>query len=87
MWTLRVTGSYIFVMNDRYQGFARTPLGQLLVKLRRKIRKGVLIVHSQPALIGALTGSGLKVARSVSVERSRNGTELVIYLLEKTSPR
>ena len=32
MWTLRVTGSYIFVMNDRYQGFARTPLGQLLVK-------------------------------------------------------
>jgi ubiquinone/menaquinone biosynthesis C-methylase UbiE len=62
-------------------------LGQLLVKLRAKIRKGVLIVHSRPALIGALTGSGLKVARSVSVERSRNGTELVIYLLEKTSPR
>jgi hypothetical protein len=60
-------------------------IGQLLVKLRAKIRKGVLIVHSRPALIGALTGSGLRMARSVSVERSRNGTELVIYLLERTS--
>jgi ubiquinone/menaquinone biosynthesis C-methylase UbiE len=61
-------------------------VGQLLVKLRAKIRKGPLIIHSRPALMGALTGSGLRVARPVSVERSRNGTELVIYLLEKTSP-
>ncbi len=32
MWTLSVTGSYIITMSDRYQGFTRTPVGQLLVK-------------------------------------------------------
>lgn len=61
-------------------------IGQFLVKLRAKIRKGVLTIHPQQALMAALTGSGLRVARSVSVERSRNGSELVIYLLEKSSP-
>jgi ubiquinone/menaquinone biosynthesis C-methylase UbiE len=58
-------------------------LGQLVTKLRRRIVKSVLTIHSRPALLSALTGSGLKVARSVRVERSRNGSELVIYLLEK----
>jgi ubiquinone/menaquinone biosynthesis C-methylase UbiE len=60
-------------------------IGQLLVKLRAKLKKGVLHIHSRPALTSALTGSGLRVARAVSVERSRDGSELVIYLLEKTS--
>jgi ubiquinone/menaquinone biosynthesis C-methylase UbiE len=60
-------------------------IGQLLVKLRAKLKKGVLHIHSRPALTSALTGSSLRVARAVSVERSRNGSELVIYLLEKTS--
>src|SRR3990170_5543989 len=32
MWTARDTGSYNFVMSDRYQGFVRTPVGRLLVK-------------------------------------------------------
>jgi 3-oxoacyl-[acyl-carrier protein] reductase len=32
MWTSRDTGSYIFVMSDRYLGFTGTPVGQLLVK-------------------------------------------------------
>jgi ubiquinone/menaquinone biosynthesis C-methylase UbiE len=60
-------------------------IGQLLVKLWAKLRKGLLTIYPRPALTSALTGSGLRVARAVSVERSRNGSELVIYLLEKTS--
>lgn len=61
---------------------------QLARRLRAMASSRLLRIHPQADMLNTLTQSGLNILRSASVEQFDNGSELVVYLLEKTgSPR
>jgi ubiquinone/menaquinone biosynthesis C-methylase UbiE len=66
-------------------GRSRVIMRQLANRLRAWMSSRVLRVHPRVSILGALSRSGLTVIRSAPVEQFPDGSELVIYLLEKAA--
>jgi SAM-dependent methyltransferase len=68
---------------------ARRPGGLALVtrqaarRLRAKASSRALRIHSRAALLDTVAQSGLTIIRSATIEQFADGSELVVYLLEK----
>jgi len=69
----------------RRPGRSRVIIRQLANRLRAWMSSRVLRVHPRAHILDALSRSGLNVVRSAPVEEFADGSELVIYLLEKAS--
>lgn len=57
---------------------------QMARRLRAMTSSRVLRIHPQADVLNAFAQSGLTIVRSASVEQFANGSELIVYLLEKT---
>ena len=69
----------------RRPGRSRLIIRQLAHRLRAWMSSRVLRVHPRAYMLDALSRSGLTIVRSAPVEQFADGSELVVYLLEKAA--
>jgi ubiquinone/menaquinone biosynthesis C-methylase UbiE len=58
-------------------------LRQYVRRLRAAVSARVLRIHSRARMLDTVARSGLVIVRSATVEQFANGSDLVVYLLEK----